>query len=125
MPTRQQNIEAMEHVLKTLFDLDEADGLHVILNRSAKFGIEAFLLQTNDELRGLECVTKGGEVMRMQNHEVGLLKQLRDYKHHLVSQDSTLDPNFDYAAITKEGLDNFRCSNDCYESLFQPNQSSQ
>ena len=38
----------MENLLNNLLDIDEEDGLHSVLHRAAKFGIDYFLVQSEE-----------------------------------------------------------------------------
>ena len=107
MSTRQQNVTATEYTLKNLLDLDEDDGLHVVLHHSAKFGIDSFIFQSEEQLIRHERVGDKGAVLWLQSHELGLIKQLKDFGMDLVSEDSTLDANFYCASITKEAHNQF------------------
>ena len=108
MPTRKQNVTTTGHNLKNLLDLDEDNGLHIMLHRVAKFGIDSFLDQSEEQLMRHDHARNKGAVLRVQNHKLGLLKQLRDLKMPLMSEDSTLHVSFDYTSISKEEFDQFR-----------------
>ena len=54
-------------------------------------------------------------VLRLKNNDLGLLKKLRDFKMHLVLDDSAMCVNFDYTQITKEARDQFRLNNSCWK----------
>ena len=101
----------IEHVLKSLFNLYGDDVLHVVLYCHAKFSIDYFLAQSEEELMKHEFVRDKGAVLLLQSHELGALKQLKDFRMQLVSENSTRDANFDCASITKKSCDQFRIGN--------------
>ena len=51
MPTRQQYMPIMEHVLKSVFDLDEEDRLHIVIHRASNFGIDYFSFEYKEKLK--------------------------------------------------------------------------
>ena len=76
MTSRQQNIATIEHALKIVFDLDKDDGLHIVLHRDTKFGIDSFLVEFKEKLKEHDNLSDRGVVLRLKNCEIGLLKQL-------------------------------------------------